>query len=351
MRRREVLGLVGGAAAWPLAARGQQSLPAVGFLSSRSPEESAHLVEAFRGGLKDGGFIEGQSVSLEFRWARGDYGRLPALAAELVNRRVSVIAAVGGDPSNKAAKQATATIPIVFATGSDPVQAGLVESFNRPGGNATGVTTSTNLMEPKRVGLLRELAPGVSLVGALVNPNFPAAVRQAADIEQAARTVGQRILIANASTDDELEAAFASFVRGGVGALLVTADPYFDVRRDRIVAFAARQRLPAIYQFREFAVAGGILSYGPDKFASCEPLAERRTQPITGIRQHAAKAHTRRDGTIDLRQSHLRFRSCRSIFGRNTRSLQPSPALGGEAEILCSTRALPVLTQTRPSLW
>jgi putative ABC transport system substrate-binding protein len=173
-----------------------------------------------------------------------------------------VIAAVGGDPSNIAAKQATATIPIVFATGSDPVQLGLVESFNRPGGNATGVTTSTNLMEPKRLGLLRELAPGVSVVGVLVNPNFPSAVRQAADIEQAARAVGQHTLIANASTDDELEGAFASFVREGVGALLVTADPYFDVRRERIVAFAARQRLPAIYQFREFAVAGGILSYG-----------------------------------------------------------------------------------------
>ena len=263
MKRRDFITLVGGAAAWPVVARAQQSaVPVVGFLSSRSPEESAHLVEAFRGGLKDGSFIEGQNVALEYRWAHGDYGRLPALAAELVNRRVSVIAAVGGDPSNKAAKQATETIPIVFATGSDPVQAGLVESFNRPGGNATGVTTSTNLMEPKRLGLLRELAPGVSLVGALVNPTFPAAVRQAADIEQAARTVGERILIANASSDDELEAAFVSFVRGGVGALLVTADPYFDVRRDRIVAFAARQRLPAIYQFREFAVAGGILSCG-----------------------------------------------------------------------------------------
>src|SRR5262249_12225557 len=159
--RREFIMLLGGAAAaWPLAGRAQQSLPVVGFLSSRSPEESAHLVQAFRGGLKDGGFLEGQSVSLEFRWARGDDGGLPPLACGPVNRRVTVIAAVGGDPSNKAAKQATATIPIVFATGSDPVQAGLVESFNRPGGNATGVTTSTNLMEPKRLGLLRELAPG-----------------------------------------------------------------------------------------------------------------------------------------------------------------------------------------------
>jgi putative tryptophan/tyrosine transport system substrate-binding protein len=150
----------------------------------------------------------------------------------------------------------------VFSTGSDPVALGLVASFNRPGGNATGVVTSTNLMEPKRMGLLRELAPGVALVGALLNPNFPAAARQAADIEEAARAIGQRIVIAKASTDKELEAAFASLVRERVGALLVTADPYFDIRRDQIVAFAARQRLPAIYQFREFAAAGGVLSYG-----------------------------------------------------------------------------------------
>jgi putative tryptophan/tyrosine transport system substrate-binding protein len=234
----------------------------IGFLSSRSPEESAHLVEAYRRGLKEGDFVEGRNVAIEFRWAHGDYGRLPALAADLVSRGVSVITAVGGDPSNRAAKQATATIPIVFATGSDPVSAGYVDSFNRPGGNATGVTTSTNLMEPKRLGLLRELAPGVALVGALVNPNFPAAARQAVDIEEAARAIGQRIVTVMASTDDELEAAFGSLVHEGIGALLVTADPYFDIRRDRIVAFAARQRLPAIYQFREFAVAGGVLSYG-----------------------------------------------------------------------------------------
>src|SRR5215470_2884226 len=264
MKRRNFIALLGAAAAWPLAARAQApGVPVIGFMSARSPDESAHLVEAFRRGLKDeGGYIEGENVAIEFRWALGDYRRMPALAADLVSRRVTVIAAVGSEVSGQAAKQATATIPIVFATGSDPVTLGLVASFNRPGGNATGVTTSTNLMEPKRLGLLRELAPGVSMVGVLVNPKFPAAVRQAADIEQAARAVGQHILIANASTDDELEGAFASFVREGVGALLVTADPYFDVRRERIVAFAARQRLPAIYQFREFAVAGGILSYG-----------------------------------------------------------------------------------------
>jgi putative ABC transport system substrate-binding protein len=261
--RRAFISLLGGAAAWPLATRAQQPAPPViGFMSSRSPEDSAHLVEAFRRGLKEGGIVEGQNVAIEFRWARGDYARLPALAADLVSRRVSAIAAVGGDPSNIAAKRATATIPIVFATGSDPVSAGLVDSFNRPGGNATGIVTSTNLMEPKRFGLLRELAPGAALVGVLVNPNFPAAARQTQDIEEAARAIGQRIVVAKASADDELEAAFTSFVREGIGALLVTADPYFDVQRDRIVAFATRQRLPAIYQFREFAVAGGVLSYG-----------------------------------------------------------------------------------------
>jgi putative tryptophan/tyrosine transport system substrate-binding protein len=262
VRRREFIKLLGGAAAWPLAARAQPASPVIGFLSSRSPEESADIVEAFRGGLKENGFIEGQNAVIEFRWAHGDYGRLPALAADLVTHRVSVIAAVGGDPSAIAAKRATSTIPIVFAIGGDPVSAGLVESINRPGGNATGIITSTNLMEAKRLGLLRELAPGVTVIGALINPNFPPATRQAADIEDAAHATGERIVIAKASTDNELEEAFASLVRAGVGALLVAADPYFDTRRDQIVAFAARQRLPAIYQFRQFAVAGGVLSYG-----------------------------------------------------------------------------------------
>ena len=204
--RREFITLLGGAAvAWPLAARGQQpAVPVIGFLSGRAPEESAHLVEAYRRALKEGGFVEGQNVAIEFRWARGDYGRLPALAADLVGRNVAVISAVGGDPSPLAAKAASAAIPIIFNFGTDPVRAGLIASFNRPGGNATGISTSVNMMEPKRLGLLRELAPGVALVGALVNPNFAPAVRQARDIEEAARAIGQRIVIAKASTDDEL---------------------------------------------------------------------------------------------------------------------------------------------------
>jgi putative tryptophan/tyrosine transport system substrate-binding protein len=264
MRRREFIAVLGGAAVvWPFAAHAQQpNMPVIGFLSARSPEDSTDLLEAFRGGLKEGGFVEGQNAALEFRWAHGNYSRLPALAGELVNSRVAVISAVGGETSATAAKEATSTIPIVFSVGSDPVQLGLVKTINRPSGNATGITTSTNQMEPKRLGLLRELAPGVTMIGALVNPKFPAAVRQAHDIEDAARATGLKIVVVKASADDELDVAFASLVRSGVRALLVTADPYFDTRRDQIIAFAARQRLPAIYQFRQFAVAGGVLSYG-----------------------------------------------------------------------------------------
>jgi putative tryptophan/tyrosine transport system substrate-binding protein len=261
--RRELIAALGGAAAWPLAARAQQpAMPVIGFMSARSPEDSAHLLEAFRRGLKEGGFAENENVAIEFRWAKGDYGRLPALVADLVSRQVVVIVAAGGEPSALAAKAATVTIPIVFGIGGDPVRLGLVASLNRPGGNVTGVTLLTNLMEPKRLGLLRDLAPGVSLIGTLINPKFPAAVHQLQQLEEAARATGQRIVIAEANSDETLEAAFASLVREGAGALLVAADPYFDTRRDRIVAFAARQRLPAIYQFREYAVAGGLLSYG-----------------------------------------------------------------------------------------
>jgi putative tryptophan/tyrosine transport system substrate-binding protein len=184
------------------------------------------------------------------------------MAAELVGRRVNVLTTAGGEPSALAAKRATSTIPIVFGLGSDPISVGLVESWNRPGGNATGVTLLTRLMEPKRLGLLRDLVPGVPLIGVLLNPSFPSTERQLQDIEEAARSIDQRIVVAKASTDAELDAAFAALVKEGVGALLVCADPYFDTRRDRIVGFAQRQRLPAIYQFREYAVAGGLLSYG-----------------------------------------------------------------------------------------
>jgi len=263
VKRRAFIALLGGAAAWPLAARAQQpGRPMIGFMSARSPEDSVHVVEAFRRGLKEGGFVEGENAAIEFRWARGDYSRLPMLAAELVSRQVAVIVAAGGEPSGLAAKAATATIPIVFGIGGDPVALGLVESFSRPGSNATGVTLLTNLMEPKRLGLLRVLAPGVPLIGVLLNPKFAPASRQLRQVEEAARSIDQRIVVANAGTDEELETAFAALTSERIGALLVTADPYFDTRREQIVTFAARQRLPAIYQFREYVMAGGLLSYG-----------------------------------------------------------------------------------------
>jgi ABC-type uncharacterized transport system substrate-binding protein len=264
MRRREFIALLGGAAAaWPLAARAQQqAMPVIGFLSSRSPEDSTHLIPAFAAGLAEGGYVEGQNVAIEFRWARGRYDLLPAMAAELVGHQVTVLVTAGGEPSALAAKQVTSTIPIVFGLGGDPVRLGLVESFSRPGGNATGVTLLTNLMEPKRLGLLRELVPGVPLIGVLLNPNFAQAPVQLQQIEEAARSINQSINVAKVSIDKELEAAFISFANERVGALLVAADPYFDTRREQIIEFAARYRLPAIYQFREYAVAGGLLSYG-----------------------------------------------------------------------------------------
>src|SRR6516165_9913826 len=239
MRRREFITLLGGAvAAWPLAARAQQpAMPVIGFMSTRSPEDSAYLLAAFRRGLAEGGFVEGQNVAIEFRWARGRYDLLSAMAAELVSRRVAVLTTAGGEPSALAAKRATSTIPMVFGIGGDPVALGVVESFSRPVGNATGVTLLTSLMEPKRLGLLRDLVPGVPLIGVLLNPEFAPASHYLQEVEEAARSIDQRILIANASTDEELETAFAALISAHVGALLVTADPYFDTRREQIVAF------------------------------------------------------------------------------------------------------------------
>jgi putative ABC transport system substrate-binding protein len=211
--------------------------------------------------LGEGGLIEGKNVVIEFRWASGEYGRLPALAAELVSRQVAVLVAAGGDSSALAAKAATSTIPIVFGSG-DPIKTGLVASLNRPGGNATGVHILSNDLEPKRLGLLHELFPGAALFGALLNPKFPPAAQQALELAEAARTIGRPVVLLNASTDAELDAAFATLARQRVAAMLVAADPFFDTRRDQIIAFAAQQKLPAIYHFREYAVAGGLMSYG-----------------------------------------------------------------------------------------
>jgi ABC-type uncharacterized transport system substrate-binding protein len=259
MRRREFITLLGGAAAWPQEA----AMPVLGFMSARSPEDSVYVLAAFHKGLQESGLVDGRNVRIEYRWARGDYGRLPALAAAFVNRRVNVLVATGGDASARAAKAATSVISIVFITGGDPVEAGLVESFNRPGGNATGCVVLSNDMEPKRLDLLREIVPGVSLFGALINPNFPPAAGQLRDLEAAAPKIGRRLFIAKASNDAELDAGFAALLHERAGALVVASDPYFDTRRARIIAFAAQHRLPAVYQFREYAFDGGLISYGP----------------------------------------------------------------------------------------
>lgn len=263
MKRRELIRLFGLAAMWPLAARAQGTIPVVGFMSGRAPEESEHLTAAFRDGLSEAGFVEGKNVTVEYRWAFGKYDRLAALAADLVNRQVAVLVAVGGDVSARAATQATSTIPVVFGGGGDPVRAGLVISLNRPGGNATGFTLLTNQMEPKRLGILLDLVPKAALIGVLLNPNFPPAVSQLAALENAAQTIGQRIAVFRASSDAELDSSFASLVQQQVDAVLVAADPYFDTQRDRIIALVAQNKLPTVYQFREYAVAGGLMSYGP----------------------------------------------------------------------------------------
>ena len=263
MSRREFIGLLGLTATWPLSGRAQPTLPVIGVMSGRTPEDSKHLMAAFHEGLGEAGFVEGKNVTIEYRWALGRYDRLPALATDLVKRDVAVLVAVGGDVSAVAARQATSTIPIVFGTGSDPVDAGLVASLGRPGGNATGYSLVTNDLEPKRLGILHDLVPNAAVIGVLLNPNFPPAASQLAALENAAQVIAQRLAVFRASNDTELDASLASLVEQRVGALLVTADPYFATQRDRIVAFAAQNRLPAIYQFREYAVAGGLISYGP----------------------------------------------------------------------------------------
>jgi putative ABC transport system substrate-binding protein len=263
MKRREFITLLGGAAAaWPISARAQ-AMPVIGFMNSRSPEDAPHVLAAFRQGLSDIGLVEGQNVTIEFRWAGGQIAQLPSLAADLVARRVAVLAAFGGEAAALAAKQATSTIPVVFGIGDDPVQTGLVESFNRPGGNATGYTLLTSLLEPKRIGLLRELVPGIALLGILANPESRASVRQLQEIENASRKLGQSPFVALADNDTELDAAFGSLTERRAGAVLVAASPYFDTRRERIIELAAQSRLPAIYHLREYAFSGGLISYGP----------------------------------------------------------------------------------------
>ena len=262
MKRREFITLLGGAATWPLAVRAQQSAPpVVGFLHSGLEAQSVTLI-GFRKGLNEAGFVEGRNIEIQKRFAEGHYDRLPAMAADLVKRQVALIFTAGGAQAALAAKSATVTIPVVFAIGSDPVQFGLVESLNRPGGNMTGVSFFTTTLETKRLGLLSELVPTARTFGILVNPKNETAENQLKDIAQGALALGRPITILKATNELEIEAAFVSFEQQKIEALLVASDPYFNGQRTKIVALAARYNLPAIYEWREFAEAGGLASYG-----------------------------------------------------------------------------------------
>jgi putative ABC transport system substrate-binding protein len=284
--RREVLAALGGAAVFaPFAARAQPaSPPVVGFLNSASPGPFAHLVAAFRKGLNEAGYVEGRNVAVEFRWAEGEYERLTTFAGELARRPVSVMVATGGDPAIRAAIAATKTIPIVFAIGSDPVRLGYVTSLNRPGGNVTGVMQLTAMLGAKRIGVLRELVPKADKIAVLVNPNFPASGPLLKDAEEAAARIGVPLVVLNASSDSEFEPAFEKLAAARAAALMVGADPFFNSRRDRIVALAARHKVPAIYEFREFAAAGGLMSYGTSLSDSYQQVGNYAGRILQGAR-------------------------------------------------------------------
>jgi putative ABC transport system substrate-binding protein len=264
VRRRDFIKSIGCAtAAWPLIARAQQSsLPVIGFLNGQSSDALSHLVAAFRKGLNESGYAEGRNVAVEYRWAEGRVDRLPSLAAELVKRQVAVIAATGGDPTALAAKQATSRLPVVFTVGGDPVVLGLVASLNRPGGNITGISQINVALDPKRLEVLHELMPHVAAVAVLRNPENASAEAQLAGLETAARTMGISLRVVSAANEREIDAAFATLAELRASALVVASDPYFNGRRQQIVALATRLAVPAIFHQREFAIDGGLMSYG-----------------------------------------------------------------------------------------
>ena len=265
MRRRQFLASIGSAAlAWPLAVRAQRSIPLIGFLNSGSPNERAHLVEAFRRGLKEGGYVDGKTIAIEYRWADGNAERLPTLAAELVERKVAVIVATGGVAPAMAAKSASKSIPIVFTGAEDPVKLGLVRSLAHPGGNLTGITNGAQVLNRKRLEILKDLIPGATRIMYLANPKNPDAQAAAYDVMAAAEAMRIQVEIVNASSDGDIENVFAAMKQTRADGLVVTADPLFLTRREQIVSLAARNALPASYPFREFPMAGGLMSYGPD---------------------------------------------------------------------------------------
>jgi putative ABC transport system substrate-binding protein len=263
VNRRKFITLLGGAAAaWPVVAHAQQLMPVVGFLSARSAADSTGAVESFRKGLAEAGYIEDRNVVVEYRWADARFERLPALAEDLVHRNVAVIAAVGGQQTPRAAQTMTSSIPIVFGIGEDPIKSGLVPSLNQPGGNMTGATFSSSQLGAKRLGLLHDVVPKAETIGMLVNQNSPQGKEQMADVRAAADKLGQRLVLLNGGSDAEIEMSFASLAPQQVGALLVAADPFFDPRRNRLIALSALHRMPTLYHFRDFPLAGGLMSYG-----------------------------------------------------------------------------------------
>jgi putative tryptophan/tyrosine transport system substrate-binding protein len=273
LKRRDFITLVGGAMARPLEARAQQpTLPVIGYLSTRSPQTDATTVAGFRHGLNQAGYFEGRNVWVEFRWASGQFDRLPSMAEELVRRGIAVLVTAGGTSSTLAAKAATSTIPIVFAIGDDPVQFGLVASLNRPGGNLTGTTTFAGALVAKQLGLLRELVPNAGLIAILANPNEPAGESQIRDAETAARATGQLLVALRASTEREIDAAFAALLQQRASALLLGANPFFFGRADQLIGLAARHMVPTMYWRRELVEAGGLLSYGAKTAESYEQL-------------------------------------------------------------------------------
>jgi putative ABC transport system substrate-binding protein len=274
MKRREFIAALGGASAFSassqfVASAQQQGTPVIGFLHSRTVDPGAPEIVAFHRGLGEGGYADGRNVTVEYRWGNSQYERMAALASELVRRPVDLLLTFGGEPSALAAKAATSSIPILVVVGSDPVALGLVTSFNRPGGNISGVSIVTAQLEPKRLGLLRELVPQAKTVAVLVNPNFPSVALQLQQIQQASASVGLTLQVLRASRDVEIDAAFGEIVAQGTSALLVASDPYFLSRAEKIVALAERHQVPTVYQFRQFAQAGGLMSYGvnlPDAY-------------------------------------------------------------------------------------
>jgi ABC-type uncharacterized transport system substrate-binding protein len=285
LRRRDFLIFVGGSAAWPMAARAQNaSLPVIGFLHSAGPHDAAQTAAGFRRGLRDAGFIDGQNIRVEYRWGRGHYEQLPALAKELTDLPVSLIVAGGGSPAVLAAKSATSTIPIVFVMSGDPVKLGLVASVNRPGANVTGINIFTTVLDPKHLSLLHDLVPSASTFGYLVNGSYPPSIQQINSADTAARAMGLRIDVLRASSEQEIDAAFETLGKQNIRALVVASSPYFDTQRSRVVNLAAQYSIPTIYHFRAYVVAGGLMSYGVDIVDAYRQVALYASQVLRGAK-------------------------------------------------------------------